>query len=99
MPVHLVDPRLGEKPARDAGLVRGHHDRQPRLIQPLHGRNGPRVELHLFDTRQKPDVLDERAVTIQEHGGPPRTVRLSGHHNIGRTAPATRSTPIPRMHR
>ena len=49
------------------------------------GRRG-----HLAREAQIPDILDQRAVAVEEDGR---------FHSICRTAPTTRSTPTPRMQR
>ena len=62
----------------------------------VHGKSAT-----LAGESQIPDVLDERAVAIEEDGA----ARASGPglsceaHSICRTAPTTRSTPTPRMQR
>ena len=100
VPVHLVDHRLGEEPARDARLVRDHHDRQPGAIQRADRVDGPRVEPTRSARSRYPTSSMMRAVAIEKHRAPGRApvLFIGIGHNIRRAAPSTRSTPIPRMH-
>ena len=95
--VHRVDHRLGEEPAGDAGLVRHHHDAQAGPVERPDRVDALRVQLDALGPIEIADLLDERAVAIEEH-------RLAPHQPASSRSPALPprarvSTVMPRMQR
>ena len=94
MPVHLVDDRFGEEPARDAGLVRHHDDGKAGAIEQRGPHRSTRDRTRRVDAIEVADFLDEGAVAIEEH----RPACQSGSslprpsQHPRRVAPATAST-------
>jgi hypothetical protein len=98
MAVHLVDDRLGEEPTRDARLIRHHHHGQTRAVERTHGVDRPGIEGDALDAIQVADLLDDRAISVEEHGATRgRHGTAFQSHNARRTAVNTASTPIPCM--
>ena len=64
----IMDDLLLDHAARDARLVRHHDDRIPGSPEQSNGLEAPRVEPQPLESIDVPDVLDERPVTIEEHG-------------------------------
>ena len=95
VPVQLLDDGLGEKSTRHARLIRDDDHGKAGLIEGADGVDGPREKRQVTDVAQVPDILDERAVAVEEDGG----LSWAQGQSICRTAPTTRSTPMPRMHR
>ena len=95
VPVHLVDDRLGEEAARDARLIRDHHDGEAGAIERADGVDRPRIELDALGAIEIPDFFDDRAVAIEKHRAPvPMTVcRRSQHPPASRRARAAAAMP------
>ncbi len=68
MAVHAFDDRFAEEPARDARLVRDHHDAQPGSVERAHRVDAPRIQGDALDAIEIADLFDERAVAVDEHG-------------------------------
>ena len=94
LPVHLVDDRLGEEPARDARLVGDHDDAQAGAVERADRVDAPGIELDTLGPIEVADLLDERAVAIEKDGG------RSSRGSSGLRDAATRPRPsTPRMQR
>ena len=88
--VDLVDDRFGEEAARHARLVRHHDDAEParfsaRMASMVHG-----IERDALQAIEIADLLDDRAVAIEEHGA--REVAHSTRRVASSTAPTV--TPV-----
>ena len=91
--MHLVDHRFGEEPARDAGLVRDEDDAEAGAVERANRVDRPGIERQALDAIEIADLLDDRAVAIEEDGA-----GLTGGHIIRLAAAATAATEMPRMH-
>jgi hypothetical protein len=69
MAMHCVDDRFGKKSARDARLIRDDHDADVGLVQGADRADGPWIQLHALRSIEVSDLLDERAIAIQEDSG------------------------------
>ena len=90
VPVQLLDHRLGEESARDAGLVGHHHHPHAGAVQRADGVDGPGIELDAIRPIEIADLFDQRAVAIEEH-------RPVCGHSTRIAASAAAVTSMPRM--
>ena len=88
--VHVADERLAEQPARDAGLVGDHDEGEAGPAQQAERVGRPRVEGHLIEAIEVADVVDERAIPIEED---------CWCHRCLATASTTSAASIRRRHR
>ena len=66
--MNLADARFGKVPACDAGLVRHDDDEYARGVQPTDRVRRAGEQPHLLRCREVVNLLDQRAVAVQEHG-------------------------------
>lgn len=76
--VDAPEGRLVAFPPGHDGLVRDDHGQHAGAIQPTHGGGRSRQQAHVLDLRQKPHLLVEHAVPIQEDGPLGQPERLGG---------------------
>src|SRR5438094_5819994 len=91
----FVDEGLGQDAARDARLIDDDDDRHGRAMQRHNPVYRPRKEHDLIEMTEIPDVLDDRAVAIEEDSRKPPWVR-SKRHNVRRAAATTAAALTPR---
>jgi hypothetical protein len=70
--VGRVQRLLGKVPAGDARLIRDHHRRDPRLVEPADRHRGARQQVDPARVVDVAHLLRETAVAVHEHGGPQR---------------------------
>src|SRR4029077_13533346 len=85
--VDLFNSRFGKESSRDSRLVGHHHHMQTGPVERAHGVDRPGIEGDALDTIEVADLLDDRAIAVEEHSGaralPCATLSA---HNVRRAA-------------